>query len=58
MNMLDAPSAKQIEELSTRELGLALLPWFARNDRKCRPIKDMAGGLSRRRYANQSFTSL
>ena len=42
MNMQDAPSAKQIEELSTRELGLALLPWFGRNERESRPIKDMA----------------
>lgn len=42
MNMRDAPSAKQIKELSTRELGLALLPWFARNERESRPIKDMA----------------
>ena len=42
MNMQDAPSQKQIEELSTRELGLALLPWFARSERESRPIKDMA----------------
>jgi uncharacterized protein (TIGR02391 family) len=42
MNMHDAPSSKQIEELSTRELGLALLPWFEHNEKECRPLKDMA----------------